>query len=73
MIFPIQTNLVRTLSRRTLLASALLVLPLLSFNAWAQAPARLMGTITAINGKAISVKPDTGDAKSRRRSKRYRY
>jgi hypothetical protein len=49
-----------TLVHWTLLAALLVCAPLARTNAAAQAPARFLGTITAINGDTITVKTDAG-------------
>jgi hypothetical protein len=52
------------LTRRAMLAALLLTAPLVSMrNLAAQAPARLIGTISAISAHALTVKPDAGDAR----------
>ena len=48
-------------AHRASLIVALLAATLISSIAAGQAPARLVGTITAISGNSLTVKPDTGD------------
>jgi hypothetical protein len=50
--------LVRVALTAALLVAAILAMPI----AWAQAPARFVGTVTAINGTTLTVKTDAGQA-----------